>query len=75
MTVWGKMEQPASVGAEAGRRLDNVSGSLPIARHPPPADYLNGAANIKPPSVQRAFKPRSSPRGVFGPTFRSKISP
>ncbi len=37
--------------------------------------YRNGGEYIRPPFVHKAFKPRSRPKGVYGPILRSKISP
>jgi len=52
-----------------------VKTKVPLLRGTRRKGYLNAAEYMSPPLVHRSFKPRSSARGVFGPTLRSKISP
>ena len=56
------------INSELKRRV------LPVAGAPFKEDYLNGWAYMSPPFVHRLFNPRSSLRGVLGPTLRSKTS-
>ena len=63
-----------------GRKEDNNSieyflcDLCAFAVNKNPDIYLNGGEYINPPLIQRAFKPRSRPNGVFVPTLRSNTS-
>jgi penicillin amidase len=64
---WGRLHQWELVSPVRRRGLGK--GLLGGGRH------LNGGVNIRPPSVQRALRPRSSLRGVSRPRLRSNTSP